>query len=125
MISRDEILMGRDKEYPLTPQLEKNLTHLLDVLNQVRAKYGKPMIVTSGYRPGKYNKAAGGAKASAHLSCEACDFADPTGALAKWCLENLPLLKSLGLRMESPASTRGWIHLDSRYKPGTNVVFIP
>ncbi len=123
MIFRHEVLMGRDSEYPITTDLEKKLARLLKALNIVRTAYGKPMNVTSGYRPGKYNKAAGGATKSAHLTLEACDFADSTGALAKWCLENLGVLEKAGLWMESPARTKGWVHLQTR--PVRHRVFEP
>jgi hypothetical protein len=51
MISRDEILMGRDKQAPLTGPMEVNLEKLLKAVNKFRAVWGKPMKVTSGYRP--------------------------------------------------------------------------
>lgn len=121
MITREEVLMGRDKEYPLTPELETNLSRLLTALNKFRAAYGKPMLVTSGYRPGKYNKAAGGAKKSAHLTLEACDFSDPEGKLASFCIQNLKLLAECGLWMESPAKTKGWVHLQIRSVPGVRI----
>jgi len=123
MISREEVLMGRDKEFPLTPEQEKNLANLLTALNKLRAAYGKPMRITSGYRPGKYNVAAGGAKKSSHLTCEACDFADPDGKLDAWCLINLPLLEECGLYLEHPMNTVGWCHLQTR--PTKNRVFVP
>lgn len=124
LITHDEVLMGRDKEFPLTPQLEANLEKLVETLNYIRYDYGKPMVVSSGYRPGYYNTKAGGAKASAHLTCEACDFKDGDGALDAWCLKNVDKLKKYGLRIESPDHTKGWCHLDTRYKGG-NPVFIP
>lgn len=115
--------MGREVEYPLTPVLEANLSELLLSLNKFRAAYGKPMVVTSGYRPGKYNEAAHGAPNSNHLVCQACDFADPDGSLDQWCLDNIPVLEQCGLYLESPGSTPGWTHLDT--KPRNNRVFIP
>lgn len=123
MITRTEVLMGRDKEFPLTPALETNLSKLLIALNKVRAAYGKPMKVSSGYRPGRYNTAAKGAKASAHITCQACDFSDPTGDLDAWCMQNLALLSSCGLRLEHPDSTPGWCHLDIKFNG--KVVFKP
>jgi hypothetical protein len=72
------------------------------------------MRVTSGYRPGRFNKAAGGAPSSAHLSCEACDFADGDGTLAEWCLANLHVLVAEGLWLEDPTHTKGWVHLQTR-----------
>ena len=84
MISRDEILMHRDAEFPLTPELEANLAKLLEAVNKLRALYGQPMYVSSGYRPGHYNKAAGGAPNSPHPQCQAVDFHDADGKLKAW-----------------------------------------
>jgi uncharacterized protein YcbK (DUF882 family) len=123
MITREEILKGRDKDHPLSEIQQKNLDRLLAAVNIVRRSYGKPMVVTSGYRPAAINAAVGGAKKSAHLSCEACDFADPEGKLAQWCLSNLDVLVRAGLYMEGPAATPGWVHLQIR--PTKNRVFAP
>lgn len=124
MISREEVLMGRDKEFPLTPALESNLQKLLIALNKFRTAYGKPMVVTSGYRPGHYNKDAGGALHSSHLTCEACDFSDPQGILDAFCMANLKLLEDCGLWLESPMNTVGWCHLQIRPVPNKRV-FLP
>lgn len=114
LINKSEILMGREIEYPLTSELVSNLEQLLVAVNKVRTAYGKPMYVSSGYRPGKYNKVAGGAAKSSHLSCQAVDFLDKDKKLAEFCLKNLPLLEKAGLWMEDPISTNGWVHLQTR-----------
>lgn len=114
MILRAEVLMGRDVEYPLDDKLEDNLSRLLICLNKFRQQYGQPMLVSSGYRPGKYNQAAGGAEHSAHLTCEACDFHDPDGVLKKFVTDRPDILTECGLWMESPTNTPTWIHLDIR-----------
>lgn len=113
MISRAEVLMGRDAFHPLDTTLEANLTKLLDTLNKLRKAYGRPMIVSSGYRPAPYNKAAGGAVRSNHMVCLACDFRDPDGALDAWCLSNLNVLEECGLWLEHPDATPGWCHLQA------------
>jgi hypothetical protein len=123
MISRREVLMDRDKDFPLTEEQEQNLERLLEALNKLRKAYGKPMVVSSGYRPPGINKAVGGAKRSAHMSCEACDFRDVDGALDQWCLDNLDVLAECGLYLESPQHTPGWSHLQIRKTK--NRVFIP
>lgn len=123
LITRNEILMGRDGEFPLSLQLEKNLSQLLVSLNKFREIYGKPMTVSSGYRPGHYNIDAGGAKNSNHTVCMACDFKDSDGSLDKFCLENQHVLESCNLFLESPGSTPGWCHLD--IKTRANRVFNP
>lgn len=118
MILAKELLMGRQVEFPLTEQLLDNLCVLHAAVNQIRRAYGKPMTVTSGYRPGRFNTAAGGAKGSAHLVCLAADFADVDGSLATWCLANLWRLQAAGLWLEDPTHTKGWVHLQAR-DPGT------
>ena len=80
MITREEVLMGRDRTHPLSPDLEANLANLLICLNKFRKEYGKPMRVSSGYRPAAINSKVGGAKKSAHMTCEACDFVDTDGS---------------------------------------------
>lgn len=125
MISRDEVLMGRDKEYPLTPELEANLQALLKSLNQFRDLYGIPMIVSSGYRPGHYNTDAGGAKGSAHMMCEACDFRDSDGSLDFFCANRLDVLEQCKLYLEMPKNTPGWCHLTVRPPKSGNRIFIP
>lgn len=120
MVTKKEILMGRDIEYPLTVEMQANLDKLTIAVNGIRTAYNKPMYVSSGYRPGKYNAAAGGAKASAHMTCEAVDFKDSDGELDKWCTENQDLLQSLGLWQEHPDATKGWCHLDIRQRPMMN-----
>lgn len=123
MISRAEILMGRDVEFPLDQALEANLEKLLTAVNLLRKAYGKPMFVSSGYRPGRFNKAAGGASRSAHITCEAVDFKDADGSLAKWCLANLTVLEDAGLYLENPTKTVGWLHVQIR--PTKSRVFNP
>lgn len=57
-----------------------NLTYLIERLDIIREKWGGPIIVTSGYRPPKLNKAVGStAKNSAHLVGLAADFHPKNG----------------------------------------------
>ena len=44
------------------------------ILEPVRAHYGRPVTVLSGYRAPAVNKAVGGAASSQHLKGEAADF---------------------------------------------------
>ncbi len=81
--------------------------------------------VSSGYRPGHYNKDAGGAPNSAHSTCQAVDFYDLDGKMDFYCLANLPILKRCGLYLEAPTGTQGWSHLSTRRPNSGARVFIP
>ena len=128
MFTREQYLMGRDKEYPLTPELEKNLTTLMEKVAALEEEMPEDMWlkVSSGYRPGRYNVAAGGAPKSAHLTAEAVDIQDPTGAIDEWCAAHLDILAHLGLCLENPRKTVGWTHLDlkKRYDKNGNRIWM-
>lgn len=56
-------------------EVKDNLNKLIDnVLDPLRGLYGKPIIVNSGYRCPKLNKAVGGARNSQHLIGQASDI---------------------------------------------------
>lgn len=123
MITRNEILKGRDQASPLTPTHELNLARLLLQLNKLRAAWGKPMIITSGYRPAEINALVGGALKSRHMSCEAVDIADPKHELINWLQADPNRLKDFGFWMEHPESTSSWCHLQISPPPSGVRVF--
>ncbi|WP_081773887.1 D-Ala-D-Ala carboxypeptidase family metallohydrolase [Ahrensia sp. 13_GOM-1096m] len=57
---------------------------LVRVLKQVERKYGKPAVVTSGYRSPSRNQRASGAKNSLHMYCAAADI--QVEGVDKWAL---------------------------------------
>jgi len=59
---------------------------LVAVLKSLERRYGKSVIVTSGYRSPPYNRLVNGAKASLHMSCAAADIQIP--GVSKWDLAN-------------------------------------
>ena len=59
----------------LPPLARENVKALVSVvLDPVREKLGMPIVVNSGYRCEKHNKAVGGVKNSQHLRGEAADI---------------------------------------------------
>ena len=128
MISKQEILMGRDKQFPAdyTKEVSDNIDKLLIPLNKFREAYGKAMTVSSGWRPPSINASTpGAAKRSNHMLGLACDFKDTDGSLDKWCMDNLKLLEQFGLYLEHPDSTPGWCHLQCISPKSGNRVFKP
>ena len=59
----------------LPPLARENVKALVrEVLDPVREKLGKPIVVNSGYRCEKHNKDVGGVRNSQHLRGEAADI---------------------------------------------------
>lgn len=119
-ITYKELLSGNDlSSVPLSHQ--QNLELLLKAVNVIREKWGKPLVVTSGYRSEQKHKDIYRKKGipdgkipmgSAHLKGLAVDFSDPDGKFEEWISANQDLLEELGLWQEHPESTKGWVHLD-------------
>ena len=94
MISEKEITKG--KEVP--EELKANLAILLERVNKLRALWGKPMTITSGFRSHDDQIRVYADKGitdeskipwgSAHLKCAAVDIYDPDMSLTNWCKEN-------------------------------------
>lgn len=56
-------------------KVKANLTALVaNILDPLREAYGKPIVVSSGYRCAKLNRAVGGVARSQHLSGQAADI---------------------------------------------------
>ena len=87
-----------------------NMTALCQhVLEPLRAHFGKPVIVSSGYRAPAVNSAVGGSATSQHVKGEASDIGVvgvPHLTVAKYIRDNLPFDQ---LIMEG-----GWVHVSYR-----------
>lgn len=119
MITLDEII--KDQNYP--KDLGDNLQDLLCKINRVRDKYGKPMIVTSGYRTVAHELSRGRSGKSDHCKCKAIDIYDPDKSLARWCHENEEFLSSIPLWIEHTDYTSNWVHFTTT--PKSKLFFIP
>ncbi len=106
------------KNFPVTPEQEKNLKILHERMNVVREAWGKPMYITSGVRSIEdhrriYEEKAQkeGKKAfrvpmgSQHLRGAACDVFDPSGSLLRWLKANPKVLEDAKLWCEEDPST--------------------
>jgi hypothetical protein len=120
MISYKEILCGHSLA-DVEIRIQHNLEELLGRMNLIRTAYGKPMIVTSGFRSkqdhlriyseinAKRVKAGlpelNAPMGSRHLSGQAVDILDRDGSLHQWCKDNEDLLVRIGLWCEEKDST--------------------
>ena len=101
----------------------KNLTDLCyAVLEPVRAKFEKPVFITSGYRSEQLCEAIGSKKTSQHTRGEAVDF-EIMGIsnlqLALWIQNNCDFDQLiLEFWKEKEGANSGWVHCS--YKEGSN-----
>ncbi len=117
MISLEAYLMGREKEFPPSPDMLLGANSLLQRVESLFYDLGIELTdkdLSSGYRPGHYNTKVGGSPNSAHLHCVAIDLKDPNKNLANKILANPHLLDKHGLYLEDPYYTKTWIHLQTR-----------
>lgn len=119
--------MGRDSRYRVewTEDIKLAANDLLIRVNRLLALMTgvdfevHPVtrsIVSSGWRPPAVNASTpGAAPNSKHMTGHAVDIYDPDGDLKAWCWEHQEALSRLDidLYMEHPASTKGWLHLQS------------
>lgn len=127
-ISKEELLKGRDKQYAsdYTQEISDNIDKLLIPLNKIRSAYGKPMMITSGWRPPSINASTPGAAThSKHMMGLAADIEDKEGSLWAWVLENLQLMKDLNIYMEDKRWTPGWVHFGLGGPSSGKRIFIP
>jgi hypothetical protein len=94
---------------------------LMAALERVRERFGKPMPVTSGYRCAVHNLEIKGARYSAHREGKAADIADADGALSVFLTPEV--CAELGIWIEDPRATRGWVHITIR--PAASRIFWP
>ncbi len=118
-ISLKEII--KDTKFStLSKEVQDNLMTLLERINKIRAKYGKPMIVTSGLRTKedqiRVYKERGITDikkipmGSQHIKGAAIDIFDPKKELQKWCLANEKTIEEVGLWIEDFSATPNWCH---------------
>ena len=101
----------------------KNLTDLCyGVLEPVRAKFDKPITITSGYRSPDLNRAIGSkSDTSQHCKGEACDF-EIAGVsnlkVALWISNNCDFDQLILEYWKDDDPNAGWIHCS--FKEGSN-----
>lgn len=101
---------------PVPDSVKPHVRRLCNSLELIRARFGAPLIVNSGYRTHAYNKRIGGALRSQHVFGTAADFhpverskVATLAALIDEMLRNreLPDVGGFGIY-------RNWVHVDVR-----------
>lgn len=130
MITLESYWKGRDKDYAdeLTPEIVANAERTVELANELLVRAGRSDIhsVNSGWRPKSVNDAtANAASSSRHLTAEAVDISDVDRSLSSWCVDNLDVLKEIGLWMEDPRYCPTWLHIQTVPPKSKRIVFIP
>lgn len=74
MIKSDTAKARHIDNRPQDEELIDNINFTLTQLDEIRAQFGKPIIITSGYRCPQLNTAVGGVKNSQHMKGQAADI---------------------------------------------------
>ena len=90
---------------------------LVELLEQLRAHFGKPVTITSGYRTASHNAKVGGSRSSQHLLGRAADIqvqdTDPL-AVAAYAENLMPDWGGVGRYPVKAGRAKGWVHVDTR-----------
>ena len=130
MISIHAYWMGRDVTHAkqLTDEIRRNAEVTVERVNELLARAGRNDIntVNSGWRPQAVNDATSNAGASSrHITAEAVDLPDADRTLCEWAVDNLDILREIGLWMEDPRWTPTWLHLQIVPPKSGKLVYIP
>src|SRR3990167_10710309 len=135
MITLRTYWMGRDATHAeeLTDEINRNARITVDKANELLERAGRSDIdqVASGWRPASVNDVTqNAARSSRHLTAEAVDLPDLDRTLAGWIVDNLDVLKEIGLWVEDFRWTwsengNHWVHLQIVPPKSGKLVFIP
>jgi zinc D-Ala-D-Ala carboxypeptidase len=85
-----------------------------NVLEPIRAHFGRPVIIPSGYRCPELNKAVGGASGSQHVKGEAADIRVhkvPHVDVIHFILDHLDFDQLIAEHLKKADPHAGWIHV--------------
>lgn len=106
------------------PEVIKNLEKLVEhILDPLREKFGKPIIVNGAYRCPALNKAVGGSKTSQHMSGLAADI---TGGSVARNRILFSLIQELDLPFDQLINENNyrWVHVSFSEKPRKQILHL-
>ena len=106
---------------PDTAKKQKLQTLIEQLLDPIRAAWGAPITINSGYRSPKLNAAVGGVSTSQHLKGEAADITVGSTADNKRLFDKIVAMQAAGrIAFDQLIDESGykWIHIS--YRAGAN-----
>ena len=95
-------------------EIEQNIEELLEVLDDLREFYGKPIKITSGYRCNELNKLVGGSPTSAHVIGYAADLQPVQGSFEEFKVSVIDWLDKSGVKFDQCIIEKNksaqWVH---------------
>jgi uncharacterized protein YcbK (DUF882 family) len=98
---------------PNSKQIENLKALCSNILQPVREHFGKPVIISSGYRSPLLNARIGGSRLSQHCFGQAADFEIPglpNKEVAQWIRQNLDYDQLILEFYDGKNPNSGWIH---------------
>lgn len=115
LIKSDTAIRNNVNNMPDINSLDNLLTLIVECLQPIRNKLGKPMVITSGYRNDKVNRLVGGSNTSEHKKGMAADFII-NGMTVQAVIE---FIRKTGLKytqlIEEHSKNTSWVHIS--YNP--------
>lgn len=111
--SQTAIRKGIDNT-PATQEIENLKALCENVLEKIRLHFGRPIVINSGYRGPKLNKAIGGAKNSQHMTGQAADIeiaGISNRVLFCWIRDNLNYDQLILEFHKEDIPDSGWVHV--------------
>ena len=100
--------------WPTSPETIAKLQYCCaNILEKVRAHFGKPVRVNSGFRSPALNKRIGGSTTSQHMKGEAADFeigGVPNGEICEWIERSLAFDQLILEFYTRGDPNSGWVH---------------
>lgn len=97
----------------------ENLKRTADGLEEVRARLGYPIYITSGFRSLRVNASVGGSSTSQHMKGEACDFICPGFGTPQ---EICRAIRDSEIEFDQLIYEGGWVHISFSDSPRRSIL---
>lgn len=104
-------------------EIRRNLEKLIiGCLDPIRRAYGKPILVTSGYRCPALNAAVGGSKTSQHLAGRAADLVPAYGGSLEGIFRAAIQVSNFDQLIIEQAGAKKWVHIGTSDTPRRQIL---